>query len=276
MLGTECTQRCSSLCHYPYSAAFSVSCPNTRVVWTVLGLSMKTRMYISKLFLFFNIISLNTFIPAMLQRHYPVPVVVLRTICKIPLYSCNRLLIRRKTLNSEEEFEFGEERIQREPNLGNRVDVPTIHSADPLIFPFPKHFCGRVHCPDEIWFFSFANRVFSHEFFRLVWLKGWNNTSILLGNSLSSLSSGCAFLNSVIDAGECLSSLPSRFTPGESQYPLNSGLILVRGIVVRFAAEERVFCPVQSIRTGCSLISEGAGDFCARSIGTARSHAVPA
>ena len=34
----------------------------------------------------------------MIQRHYPVPVVVLCKICKIPLYSCNRLLIRRKTL----------------------------------------------------------------------------------------------------------------------------------------------------------------------------------
>ena len=66
---------------------------------------------ISKLVLFFNITPLktNTFIPAMLQRHYPVPVVVLRKTCKIPLYSCNRLLIRRKTLTIEEEFEFWEE-----------------------------------------------------------------------------------------------------------------------------------------------------------------------
>jgi hypothetical protein len=56
----------------------------------------------------------------MLQRHYPVPVVVLRKICKIPLYSCNRLSIRRKTLTSEEEFEFWEVRdgSQREPDLG--------------------------------------------------------------------------------------------------------------------------------------------------------------
>ena len=45
----------------------------------------------------------------MLQRHYPVPVVVLPKICKIPLYSCNCLLIRRKMLASEEEFEFWEE-----------------------------------------------------------------------------------------------------------------------------------------------------------------------
>jgi len=45
----------------------------------------------------------------MLQRHYPVPVMVLRTICKIPLYRGNRLLIRRKTLTSEKEFEFWED-----------------------------------------------------------------------------------------------------------------------------------------------------------------------
>ena len=45
----------------------------------------------------------------MLQTHYPVPVVVLLKICKIPLYSCNRLLVRRKPLTSEEDFEFWEE-----------------------------------------------------------------------------------------------------------------------------------------------------------------------
>ena len=44
----------------------------------------------------------------MLQRHYPVPVVVLRKICKIPLYSCSRHLIRGKMLTSEKEFEFWE------------------------------------------------------------------------------------------------------------------------------------------------------------------------
>jgi len=66
----------------------------------------KNEFIISKLFLFFNIISLktNTFIPAMLQRHYPVPVVVLPKMCEIPLYISNRLLIRRKTLTSEEEY----------------------------------------------------------------------------------------------------------------------------------------------------------------------------
>jgi hypothetical protein len=75
----------------------------------------------------------------MLQRHYPVPVVVLVKICKIPLYSCNHLLIQRKMLTSEEDFYvLGRDRSQREPNLGNRVDVPTIHIADSLIFPLPK------------------------------------------------------------------------------------------------------------------------------------------
>jgi len=43
------------------------------------------------------------------KSHYPVPVVVFRKICTIPLYICNRLLIRRKTLTSKEEFEFWEE-----------------------------------------------------------------------------------------------------------------------------------------------------------------------
>jgi len=44
----------------------------------------------------------------MLQHHYPVPVVVLFKICKIPLYICNRLN-RKKTLTSEEKLEFWED-----------------------------------------------------------------------------------------------------------------------------------------------------------------------
>jgi hypothetical protein len=81
-----------------YEGALKSSWPNNE----------KNEFIISKLLLFFNIIPLktNTFMPAMLQRHYPVPVVVLRKICKIPLYSCNRLLMRRKTLTSEEEREL--------------------------------------------------------------------------------------------------------------------------------------------------------------------------
>jgi hypothetical protein len=72
---------------------------------------MKKRIYNFKIIFIFqhNPLKINTFIPAMLQRHYPVPVVVLRKICKILIYGCNRLLIRRKTLTSEEEFEFWEE-----------------------------------------------------------------------------------------------------------------------------------------------------------------------
>jgi hypothetical protein len=53
----------------------------------------------------------------MLQHHYPVPVVVLRKICKIPLYSCDRLLIRRITLTSEEKFEVWEELEVRESQI---------------------------------------------------------------------------------------------------------------------------------------------------------------
>ena len=84
-----------------YEGALKSSRPNNK----------KNEFIISKLFLFFNVISFkaNTFIPAMLKRHYPVPVVVLRKNCKIPLYSCNRLLIGSKTLTSEEDFEFWEE-----------------------------------------------------------------------------------------------------------------------------------------------------------------------
>jgi hypothetical protein len=65
-------------------------------------------------------------------------------------------LIRRKTLTSGEEFEFWDEIEVRGSQIwGKRVDVPTIHSADPLIFPLPKQFYGRVHCPDERSFFFF-------------------------------------------------------------------------------------------------------------------------
>jgi len=45
----------------------------------------------------------------MLQHHYPIPVAVLHKFCKVPLHSCNHLLIRREMLTSEEEFEFWEE-----------------------------------------------------------------------------------------------------------------------------------------------------------------------
>jgi len=98
----------------------------------------KKEIIISKLFLFFNIISfkVNTFIPAMLQHHYPVPVVVLCKICKIPLYSWNRLLIRRKTLTSEKEFEFWEEIEVRGSQIwGIRVGIESQQNklcCDPL------------------------------------------------------------------------------------------------------------------------------------------------
>jgi hypothetical protein len=71
---------------------------------------MKKKIYNFKIiFIFQHNLKTNTFIPAMIQRNYPVRVVVLCKICKIPHYSCNRLLIRRKTLTSDEEFEFWEE-----------------------------------------------------------------------------------------------------------------------------------------------------------------------
>ena len=42
------------------------------------------------------------------------------------------------TIHSADPLILGRDRSQREPNLENRVDVPTIHSADPLIFPLLK------------------------------------------------------------------------------------------------------------------------------------------
>jgi hypothetical protein len=60
------------------------------------------------------------------------------------------------------------------------VDVPTLHSADPLIFPLPKHFCGRVNCPDEKTIFFFCKPGLFSRTFRLVWLKEWNNIPRLL------------------------------------------------------------------------------------------------
>jgi len=74
---------------------------------------------------------------------------------------------------------LGRDRSQREPNLGNRVDVLTIHSADPLIFPLPKHFCGRVHCPDERGFFLLQTGSFLTNFLSSL-VKDWNNIPRLL------------------------------------------------------------------------------------------------
>jgi hypothetical protein len=68
-------------------------------------------------------------------------------------------------MTSVEDFQFWEDKeVKRKPNLENSVDVPTIHSADPLIFALPKHFYGRLHCPDER-YFSLANRIFLTNFF---------------------------------------------------------------------------------------------------------------
>ena len=53
------------------------------------------------------------------------------------------------------------------------MDVPTIHIADPLIFPLPKHFCGRVLIKDD--FFLLQTGSFLTDFFRLVWLKNSEN-----------------------------------------------------------------------------------------------------
>jgi hypothetical protein len=81
----------------------------------------------------------------MLQHYYPVPVV------KSAKYPSTAAITSSKK-NADQRGRvrvLGRDRSQREPNLGNMVNVPTIHSTDPLIFPLPKHFRGRVHCADE-------------------------------------------------------------------------------------------------------------------------------
>jgi len=104
----------------------------------------------------------------MFQRHYPVSVVVPRKICKIPHLQLQSPLNSKKNADQRGRVSvLGRDKSQREPNLGIMVDVPTIHSADPLIFP--SH-CQNT-CVDRCIvlmkddFFSFANRVFSHKFF---------------------------------------------------------------------------------------------------------------
>jgi hypothetical protein len=109
----------------------------------------KNEFIISKLFLFFNIIFLktNTFIPVPISRPCSGSSYYLQN---IPLQLQSPLGSKKKNADQQGTVRvLGRDRSQREPDLGNRVDVPTVHSAYPLIFPLPKHFCGWVHCPDE-------------------------------------------------------------------------------------------------------------------------------
>jgi len=85
----------------------------------------------------------------MLQPHYTVLVVVLLKISKNTPLQVQSPLVSKENPDQRGRVRFGRDRSQREPNLGNRVNVPKIHTADPQIFPLPKHFCRRVHCPDE-------------------------------------------------------------------------------------------------------------------------------
>jgi len=93
----------------------------TTVLWKGVGLKIK-KYYIRilKFFLFVNITSLRTdnFNPEIFQHHYPVPVVILREICKIPLYSCNRLMIRKKRLPARKSLSFGNRKKSEGPRSG--------------------------------------------------------------------------------------------------------------------------------------------------------------
>jgi len=132
----------------------------------------KNKFTILKLFLFLNIISVktNTFIPPMLERNYPVPVVVLRKICKIPLYSCNRLLIRRKTLTREEEFEFWEEREVRGGQIWRTGGCFNNSKCRSLNFPITKTLVGGCVVMMKDDFFLQPGSSLA-KFFRLVCLK---------------------------------------------------------------------------------------------------------
>jgi hypothetical protein len=112
----------------------------------------------------------------MVQRHYPVPVVVLCKICKIPLYSCHRLLIRRKTLTSKEEFGFWEETEVRGSQIWGIgwmfqqfiVQIPSFSHCQ-------NAFVGSCIVLMKDDFFLLQTGSFLTNFFYLVWLKDWNN-----------------------------------------------------------------------------------------------------
>jgi hypothetical protein len=122
---------------------------------------MKKQIYNFKIIFIFDIISLktNTFVPVVLQRHYPIPVVVLQKICTIPLYNCNHLLIRRKTLTSEEEFEFWEEIEVRGSQIW-RIGL----MFPQFIVPLPNTFVGVYIVLMKDDFFLLQTGLFSRIF----------------------------------------------------------------------------------------------------------------
>jgi len=117
----------------------------------------------------------------MIQQHYPVPEVVLRKICKIPLYSCSHLLIQRKTLTSGEEFEFWEEIEVR----GSQIwGIGWMFQQFIVQIPYISHcqntFVGGCIVLMKDYFFLLQTRSFLTNFFHLVWLKDLNNIPRLL------------------------------------------------------------------------------------------------
>ena len=118
----------------------------------------------------------------MLQHHYPIPVVVLCKICKIPLYSLNHLFIQRKTLTSEEEFEFWEETEVRGSQMWG---IGWMFQQFILQIPSFSH-CqntfvgGCIVLMKNDFFLLLQTESFLMNFFCLVWLKDWNNIPQLL------------------------------------------------------------------------------------------------
>jgi hypothetical protein len=90
-------------------------------------------------------------------------------------------LIRRKTLTSEEEFEFWEEtEVSRSQIWGRGWMLQQFMVQIPYLSHCQNTFVGGCIFLMKDDFFSFAIRVFSHEFFHLVWSKDWNNIPRLL------------------------------------------------------------------------------------------------
>jgi len=117
----------------------------------------------------------------MLQRHYPIPVVVLYKICKIPLYSCRRFLIRRKTLTSEEELEFWEEIGVRESQIWGIVWMFQQFIVQIFYFSHCQNtFVGGCIALMKDDFFFFCKPGLFPRIFCLVWLKDLNNIPRLL------------------------------------------------------------------------------------------------
>lgn len=59
---------------------------------------------------------------------------------------------------------LGNKWSQREPNLANRMDLPTTRIFNHIKISFAKDICELVRCPGERWFLSVALQVWCPDF----------------------------------------------------------------------------------------------------------------